>query len=396
MNAKVLFVDDDSNLLASLRRQFRNDFPLETAMNAEEGLMALSEKGPFAVVVSDMRMPGLSGNEFLGLVHRAQPDCARILLTGYAELQTAIDSVNRGHVFRFLTKPCDPVTLKNAIMSGLEQHRLITAQRDLLENTVRGSVKVLSDVLSLTNPRAFGKSSRLRKLISSLVVQLKLTDPWKYDVAAMLALLGCVSIPEQVLAILDQGGRLALEEEEMVRNHPKVGYDLLHSIPRFEEIAEMIRYQHRRYDGWDDTKLTHFGEAIPIGARMLKVALDYDHALQRGNGPRGAFLEIEKNAKQYDPTVVDALREIVGQYLPGDTVKMHLRDLKIGMIIADGLFNKFGTKLMPEGLEVTTAVQSRVRNMSVVEPFNVILPSTLGAELAEAVVVESRRELVAG
>src|SRR5208283_5528581 len=132
MPAKILFVDDDPDILAGFQRQLRKTFTVETALGGEQGLKAVSEQGPFSVIVSDLRMPGMDGIRFLSCVREAAPDSVRLMLTGNADLQAAIGAVNEGHIFRFLTKPCNPQTLSNAITAGIRQYQLICAERELL------------------------------------------------------------------------------------------------------------------------------------------------------------------------------------------------------------------------------------------------------------------------
>ena len=170
----------------------------------------------------------------------------------------------------------------------------------------------------------------------------------------MLALVGCVSVPEAVWAKLERGERLTLDEEAMIHKHPRVGYELLAGIPRLGEVAEAIRYQDRRYDGWDDTGLTYSGNAIPIGARLLKLASDYDAAVQRGLGPGSAFLELEAHKHYYDPAVLAALKQVVGRSGPGLLMKVPLAELRPGMTLKDGLFNRHGVRMMA-AQEVTPA-----------------------------------------
>jgi response regulator RpfG family c-di-GMP phosphodiesterase len=388
---RVLFVDDDANLLASLQRQFRGVFDTEVAPDGAAGLDVLAARGPFAVVVSDYRMPGLTGTEFLTKVAERSPDTVRILLTGYAELQTAIDAVNRGQVFRFLTKPCPHDILRGAVQAGLDQYALVHAQKDLLENTLRGSVKVFADMLGIANPRAFGKAGRLRKIVAALAETMALPNAWQLDIAAMLAFVGCVSVPEAVWAKLEHGERLTLDEEVMINKHPRVGYELLAGIPRLGDVAEAVRYQDRRFDGWDDTGLTFSGTAIPIGARLLKVASDYDAAVQRGLGPGAAFLELEAHPNYYDPTVLAALKQVVGRSGPGVLMRVPLTGLRPGMTLKDGLFNRHGVRMMA-AQEVTPALLSRIRNMTLREPIPVWVPPTLVEEIASACDVGVEKE----
>ncbi|HUL31620.1 MAG TPA: response regulator, partial [Thermodesulfobacteriota bacterium] len=119
MENKILFVDDDANLLASYERQLRKQFPIETSLGVKEGLVAIKERSPYAVVVSDLRMPEMDGIQFLSKVREITPDTVRMMLTGYADLQNTIDAVNEGNIFRFLTKPCSPETLVKSLSAGI-------------------------------------------------------------------------------------------------------------------------------------------------------------------------------------------------------------------------------------------------------------------------------------
>ena len=398
MNDRVLFVDDDVNLLASFRRQFGREFQLETAGDGAEAIKTLGEKGPFAVVVSDLRMPGMSGTELLKKTNALFPDTSRILLTGYADLQTAIDAVNFGNVFRLLTKPASPESLRLAINAGREQYQLKVDQRELLEGTLGGSLKVLSEVLSLVSPEAFGRTDRLRKVVNKLADQLKIRDRWQLDAAAMLALIGYVSVPDSVLTRYVTNERLTLDEEDMIRKHPKVGHELLVAIPRMKEVAETVLYQTRRFDGWDDTGLTASGAAIPMGARLLKVALDYEEGVQKGLGLRGAFQRMENHPTHYDPRILDALRQAVALDDPNKLISIGLSQVKVGMILHRGLFNHFNVRLVAEGAEITPALLSRIQSMGdrgmIVEPFIVQLPPELALEM-EPAPETPRAELVA-
>src|SRR5579863_9903418 len=141
MNSKALFVDDEPSVLEGYRRILRKDAEVYTADSGQEGLRLLENDGPFAVVVSDMRMPGMDGVCFLRECHTRSPETVRVLLTGYADFQSAINAVNQGRIFRFLTKPCDAEDLRATIANCLEQHRLIHAEKELLEATLIGSME---------------------------------------------------------------------------------------------------------------------------------------------------------------------------------------------------------------------------------------------------------------
>ena len=130
---RVLFVDDEPQILDGFRDSFRRVFDVDVATSGPEGLAKLVDNGPYTVVVSDFQMPGMNGAQFLASAKIGAPETVRVLLTGQASVAGAMAAVNDGHVFRFLTKPCAPPQLQRALEDAIEQARLVTADRDLLE-----------------------------------------------------------------------------------------------------------------------------------------------------------------------------------------------------------------------------------------------------------------------
>ena len=171
---KILFVDDESSVLSGYQRVLHREFEVSIALGGEQGLASIRTNGPFAVVISDMRMPGMNGAQFLSQVRQKVPDTVRMLLTGYTDLNAAMDAVNEGNIFRFLTKPCEKELLVKAIVSGVEQYRLVRIEKELLEKTLMGCIMVLMDVLSAASPEAFGKSRRIAHYVRHLVLKLGL------------------------------------------------------------------------------------------------------------------------------------------------------------------------------------------------------------------------------
>ncbi len=378
MRAKVLFVDDDPNVLSAYARQLRKQFDLETAEGGERGLEALAARGPFAVVLTDMRMPGMSGVEFLRRVRAAAPLSVRVMLTGNADQQTAADAVNEGCVFRFLTKPCPPDTLAGALRDAVEQHRLVTAEKELLEETLRGSVKVLTEVLSLVSPVAFGRAVRVQRLVRRLAAALGAGDAWHLEVAAMLSQLGCVTVPEPVLDKVHAGAELTPQERETFERHPEVGRGLIAKVPRLEAVAEIVAYQERRFDGQGPPREGKCGPAIPLGARVLKVALDYDRLESRGHGKAAAVADLAGRAGWYDPAVLEALERVCREgtrYAPKDVA---LGEVGPGMVVREPILNAHGVVLVGKGQEIGETLLWRLQNISrhggVREPIAVLVP----------------------
>jgi DNA-binding NtrC family response regulator len=199
MTDRILFVDDEPNVLSSIRRSLRNKFSVETAGGGDEALRKLRTDEEYAVIVSDMRMPGMSGVEFLAEAKKLAPNSVRLMLTGNADQQTAVDAVNVGDVFRFLNKPCQGDELSKSLTVAVRQYQLITAEKELLESTLRGSIKALSDVLALSSPEIFGRATRLRNHVRRFAMQLKLDDVWQHESIALLSQIGCAAISEDLV-----------------------------------------------------------------------------------------------------------------------------------------------------------------------------------------------------
>ena len=175
-SVRILCVDDEPRVLEGLSLHLRRNYDVVTAESGADGLQAIKDKGPFAVALSDMRMPRMDGTAFLKAVRELAPDTVRMLLTGQADLQSTIDAVNKGQIFRFLTKPCPSQQLMGAFEAATEQYRLVMAERVLLEQTLHGSIKALTDILALSNPVAFGSATRIKKYAGDLARHLGIGD----------------------------------------------------------------------------------------------------------------------------------------------------------------------------------------------------------------------------
>jgi response regulator RpfG family c-di-GMP phosphodiesterase len=362
MTQRILCVDDDSNILLGYQRALRKQFQIELALGGEEGLTAIRDQGPYAIVVSDMRMPGMNGVEMLARARHIAPETVRMMLTGNSDQQTALAAVNDGHIFRFMTKPCPPEQFAKALEAGLVQYRLIVAEREVLSKTLSGSVKMLTDVLSLVNPTAFGRASRVRGLTRRMAEILGLSELWMVEIAAMLSQVGCVAIPEDVLAKQSRGEELSRGEMDAFAAHPLIARDLLKIIPRLEGAAEVIAYQEKRFDGSGTPPDNRCGTAIPAGSRILKVALDFDALVSSGSPFEMAVAHLQHRSGWYDPDVLAALCQAVNVTQTYAIRKIHLDQVRDGMVLAADIRSLQGTLLCARGHEVNPATRVRLRN----------------------------------
>ena len=355
-------VDDERNVLDGLTRTLRSLFLVETAIGGKQGLEHLMTKGPFAIVTSDLRMPLMDGIEFLSRVRDLSPATVRVLLTGQADMEGAIAAVNEGNVFRFLTKPCPTGLLVKSLMACAEQYRLVTSERVLLEQTLRGSVKALTDILALTNPAAFGRATRVEHSVTEMMAHFEILERWPVEVAAMLSQIGYVTLPSKTQEKIYKGESLSDAEETMVQRIPTVVEQLLANIPRLELVREILRLCTRPFNGTKTASGHANREGIPWGARALRIALDYD-ALESQEVPaENAFEILSARNGIYDPVILEAFAGLHGR-----DRKVHalmLQEIVAGMLFGEDVKSSKGLLLIARGQEVTPSLLERVRNFS--------------------------------
>ncbi len=372
MSEKILFVDDDANILAAYQRNLRKQFTIDAAPGGEQALAAMEAQGPYAVIVADMQMPGMNGIQFLLKVKEKTPDTVRIMLTGNADQQTAMEAVNKGHVFQFLTKPCPPEMLAMALEAGIKQYRLVTAERDLLEKTLSGSIKVLTDILSMMDPQSFGRSELLRDYMRTFVKSLKINQTWEFEVAAMLSQIGFVTIPSAVIQKARAGHGLSEQEKDMLTQVPTIGAELLSNIPRLETVAKIVLYQNKNYDGSGYPVDSVAGEDIPVGSRILKVLSDLLQ-LETKETPKATALGLMQNRTgRYDPRVLDAAFACFDVYLTHATSAtssgrpIGFNELQPGHVLISNIETSDGMMIVTAGNKISPLLLQKLRNFAAI------------------------------
>lgn len=358
MSEKILLVDDERNVLDGYRRTLSREFKLETAEGAQEALAMAAEKGPYAVVISDMRMPGMDGVQLLSRVKKISPDTIRVMLTGTTDRDTAINAINEGRIFRFLNKPCSKELMASTITAALVQYRLVTAEKLLLEQTLSGSLQVLTEVLSLVNPAAFSRAERARRYIHHIVTAMRLGNPWQYEVAAMLSQLGCVTLAPETIDAVYHGQPLSPSEQEQYDSHPSVAASLLAKIPRLEPIAWMIAHQNRPVS---EAEASEAGE-MRQGAEILRLILAYEQAIHRGVSRTEAAHTLSRQYRNFSPAFFEALVTLDPNAEESEIRKCSIEDLAPGMIVQQEVRSVSGTLLVSKGQEVTPAVIWKLKN----------------------------------
>lgn len=393
----LLFVDDEANILSSLKRLFRpHGYRILIAESGALGLQIM-EREVVDLVVSDMRMPEMNGAQFLEKVREKWPDTVRILLTGYAEIAATIDAINKGQIYRYISKPWDDNDIVLVVRLALQQ-KLLEREKLRLEALVRGqneelkdlnanleekvkarteevrkamvsleaahdklkksfitSIRVFSNLIEMREGSMAGHSRRVADLARSIAQHMGLSNAEVQDVflAGLLHDVGKIGLPDRLLG--KPFTSLSTEERYEVIKHPIKGQTALMALEQLQGAAVFIRGHHERFDGLGyPDKLA--GLAIPLGARILAVANDYDSAqfgtlltkhLKQSDAL--AFI-IEGRGRRYDTQVVDAFMEVMGKnsVVTPSAPELVLRSeqIKPGMVLSRDLMSKSGELLL--------------------------------------------------
>lgn len=368
----VLFVDDDDRLLGAVKRVLRRKLDLHTAQGAEEALTVLKEGPRFSVIVSDQNMPGMKGAEFLAKAAEIQPLAARVMLTGNNDQETAMNAVNKGNVFRFVTKPCSTELLYETIKDAAQHHSLMAAERDLLERALSGSVKVLMEVLALSSPVSARRAETVRAWARALARRTQINRAWELDMAAMLWPLGEVTLPTELLEKHHAGSPLDQDEEALVAGTPTIARDLIGKIPRLEGIAEAVYYCRANYDGSGIPGDGCAGDDLPLNARVLRVLVDLAQA--RSDLSREGLLAVLETMAgrtgQYDPNILKFVRDAVqsddAMILAERRIAVDLpaNALMPGDVVDSDIAAKDGQLLLAAGTELTAPLIQKLMNVA--------------------------------
>ncbi|HEX3603704.1 MAG TPA: HD domain-containing phosphohydrolase, partial [Steroidobacteraceae bacterium] len=309
-----------------------------------------------AVIVSDMRMPGMDGATLLKHVKQLYPETTRILLTGEPGRDGVIAAVNEGQIFRFLTKPCPPDQLRSAIEAGVMHHRLLSAEKVLLQETLVGCIKALIDILAITNPVAFGRATRVKRLTAELAASLGKSSFWQLEAAAMLSQIGYISLPTDLVEKLYYGKRLTPDEKVLADGAPLVAQKLLGRIPRLEPVMEILAACRQ-------AKIELPDGLVKLGAGILSLVLEYDSRIAQGQNAQAAVSTIRGQSGRFDAKMIENLVSLVG--VTADTAAVNevaVGKLTPGMVFMHDLYTHVGTLLVPKGFEVTETFLERARN----------------------------------
>lgn len=356
MKYKVLLVDDEVEVLMAYQRNLFKHYNVKLATSGAEALNVIQDEGPFAVVLSDYNMPGMTGIELLSEIKEIAPDTTRLIITGYADVSVAVKSVNEGKVFRFLTKPITTDNLLLVIKAACEQYKLVTAEKELLDKTLKGSIKILIDLMTVLQPNIFQRTSRYRRLARILAETLPNTNLWEVEISALLSQIGALIMPADILQQYTESTEMNDKDAAVVRLIPQYSSDILKNIPRLESIAEAILYQDYDYDPINKSSQTIHGADLPVISRILKIVKDYYHFYDAHLDNDKAYSLLLTNKHAYDPFIFEKIIKIINNDNGKKKKIVSINELKPNMVIADTIYSENDMVLITKGRELSEVV----------------------------------------
>jgi response regulator RpfG family c-di-GMP phosphodiesterase len=429
----LLLVDDEESILKSLRRLFKNEsFDISTATNGAEGLILIREaQKPFSLIISDQRMPVMTGVQFLAEARKTLPNAMRILLTGYSDMDAVIDAVNNGGIHRYLTKPWKDEDLLLQIRQILEQYELIMENRRLLiltkkqneelvllnnsleekvkektseltrlnqelEANLYNTVKAFGSLVEKHNPLLAGHNRRVGYLTREIIQLLGLpeNEAVHIEIAALLHDIGKLGFPQKLLEYKVE--QWTPEEKKIFEKHPCYGQETVYFVKKLDHVGNIVRTHHERYDGQgypDQLK----EEEIPLGARIIAVADAYDkivnlqvnvanaitivkssqgHLAEEKLLEAAAILHLKQESfLAYDPDIVKIFLTLLKtkKIIYPEEKKILIENLEEGMILTKPLYSSSGRFLLPQKTTLTSSLVHKLKLLHENDPITEVV-----------------------
>ena len=411
----ILFVDDEKNVLRSLERLFRKEgYDILTANSGEEGLRKLDGR-QISVIVSDQRMPKMTGSEFLRRSKKLSPDTIRIMLTGYSDIDATMDAINKGEVYRFIIKPWDDEEIKLIIRDALRYYELIDENkrlfkltqeqnaelRDLNQNLEKkveertqeihlknkkleelykvvksnlfDSIRVFGQLMEMYDPDLGGHCKRVAALSKTIAQHqgLDKKDCELIEIAAILHDIGLIGIPREILRKKEE--ELTPYQASIYRQHPVLGYLAFNSIKNLQQASILIRSHHENFNGSgypDGLK----NEGIHVGARIIHVASAYDEMIRKLGLSREVALSTlkKKSGYEFDPEIVFHFMDVLHNFNPvmGTEIVIPVSKLEPGMVLSRNLRTISDRLLMVANTVIHQAHIEKIYNFNRIDPID--------------------------
>lgn len=314
------------------------------------------------LILLDIEMPGMDGKEFLKKFKSSKQgkEVPVLMVTSVEEVESMIECFKDG-ADDYITKPFEPEVLKARIENSLSKYLLHKIEKELLDKTFSGTIKILSDVLSTLSPALFGRANRIRRIARLLCDELAYSNPWEVEMAALFSLLGCIALPEEILDKLSQGKVLLPDEKLQYEKHPIFGYRFISQIPRLEHVSQIILFQNivtfSQFNILPSDLLRKFTE-VPYGSKILNAAIHYEIAQSKANNRMDLMNFINPN--NFEKNIYTAIERVM--FIENGKImkQISIEELEIGMIFADDIFSASDNRVASKWMEVSYSIQERL------------------------------------
>lgn len=402
-NKKVLYIDDEPHLLQAFKSLMRKeDVEIVTLEDSTLYKEVVENQGPFALILSDQRMPVIKGVEILENITAMHPDTIKMLITGFSDYGDTLRAINSGGISRYISKPWNDNELRNIVKEALSNYNLAKENKylieelqknnslltELIEGTVVKTVRLLSDVVGYVNSEAMAQTARVRKLgqiILSTFPDINYDEKWHILCSFDLFNLGIALLPAWLQVSLSKSGLAAINRFPAAKNHHLLAANLLYNIPRFSQVAEIIKYQAKNFDGTGDPSDEVKGTNIPFGARLLNILLEYDR--QANENLKGEILLREMMAKpnKFDTEIISRIlkhlkpqsAEAKATRKPNEAFNCMVAQLVEGLLVLEDVVSDGGTKLISANTRISKQeldfirIWSNARREKIKEPIKV-------------------------
>lgn len=282
----------------------------------------------------------------------------------HVEMNAITDEVQDGKLFRLLVKPYEPEVLSDAVSNGSAPYLPVAAETNLPDDTLMGSIKILSDILRVVSPEAFDKSIRVARCVSHVTAKARLFHSWCFEAAALLSQLGCISLDQEVVRAAFTGTHLSAKNRACFEAHPGAARNILAGVPRLEPVGWMIAQQLSSGVPQDPVQSAELpAEALVFGAKMLKVAVAFDNLRMRNIAPEEAVLRLRYRS-DFDLQMIDSLAGMTFDQPKVELRKVAISTLPIGAILQQDVRNRGGVLMVAKGQEVTSSLLDRLKHYS--------------------------------
>lgn len=364
----VLLVDDAPDYLALLGDLLGAEYRVKAVNNGLRAIKVATSIEPPDLILLDLLMPPPDGYEVLRQL-KADPrsrDIPVLMMTTMGEPESEAIGFRLGCA-DYLTKPFNPALVRARVRLHLERFRLLQAERELLEKTVKGALAMLVEMLSLLDPESFGIARRMGGLAERVGRRLGMADFWMLSLAAILSQPGAATVPEPVLAKVRRGAVLSSAEREVFGRIPEIGWRLLRNLPRLEEVAETVLYAQKNFNGTGYPVDGRAGEDLPLGSRILRAVYDFLSLQAHGESPRAALNTMFVRTAWYDLEVLRALSaeaEAMALQPPPPPVPCTLDELRAGQVLAGSIESEDGRVFIAAGTVLGLSHLEKVRNIA--------------------------------